>query len=97
MATPSSPATSRRASSSWTGPAAASVEREGRRRERQLQTLAPELRAQAVLDQDRDDARSEAYLRLFGVLLGGIGLATALNETASAVARYLRSEPPANP
>jgi hypothetical protein len=50
-------------------------------------------RAQWVQDRDREDAGSEAYLHLFGVLLGGIGLGGALLEAAYLGAQYSRSRP----
>ena len=40
-----------------------------------------------------EDARSEAYLRLFGVLLGGVGLGIALFEAAYVCARSSRHCP----
>ena len=42
---------------------------------------------------DRDDARSEAYLRLFGVLLGGFGFGMALFEAAHVCTRASRHCP----
>ena len=71
-------------------PSAAAVARDARWRERQLQTVPAEQRAQWVEDRDNEDANSQAYLRLFGVLVGGLGLAMALRETAYLNARYSR-------
>jgi hypothetical protein len=75
-------------------PSAAGVARESRWREQQFQGVAPEERAQAILDRDRADARGEAYLRLFGVFLGGLGLALALAETAYLCGQNARREAP---
>jgi hypothetical protein len=75
-------------------PSAASVERDTRERERQFAALAPDQRAQALRDRDIEDARSQAFLRLFGVLLGGLGFAMALHETAYVCAQYIRGSPP---
>lgn len=69
-------------------PSGSSLDRDRRARERYLETVPVEQRAQASLDRDREEARAESYLRLFGVLLGGLGLALALQETA-----YLVSHP----
>ena len=63
-------------------PSAAAVERDQRHRERMLQSVPVEERAKWVRDRDLQDGRSEAYLRLFGVLLGGVGFAGALFEAA---------------
>jgi hypothetical protein len=71
-------------------PTAAAVAREDRWRERQLQTIPAGQRLQWVEDRDTEDANSQAYLRLFGVLLGGLGFAAALRETAYLHARYSR-------
>jgi len=69
-------------------PSAASQEREGRRRERQMQTVAPEDRAQWIIERDIQDGRSQAYLRLLGVLVGGLGLAGAIVEAAYLSAHF---------
>ncbi len=74
-------------------PSAAAVEREARHRERLLQSVPAEERAEWVRARDRDDARSEAYLRLFGVLLGGVGFGIAMFETAYVCARSSRHCP----
>src|SRR4051794_5150097 len=51
-------------------------------RERMIKSM-PENQISAWIEyRDEADARSYAALRLFGVLLGGIGLAVALCETA---------------
>jgi hypothetical protein len=71
-------------------PSAAAVARDTRWRDRQLQTVPADQRAKWVEDRDNEDANSQAYLRLFGVLLGGLGLAMALRETAYLNARYSR-------
>jgi hypothetical protein len=69
-------------------PTAASLERDGRRRERQLQAVAIEERAQWMMDRDIEDGRSQAYLRLLGVLVGGLGLAGAIVEAAYLSAHF---------
>jgi hypothetical protein len=72
------------------GPSAASVARYERWRERQLQKLPPEERPQWVEQQDTDDARTQGYVRVMGVLVGGVGFAMALRETAYLLGRYGR-------
>jgi hypothetical protein len=74
-------------------PSAAAVERDARHRERLLQAVPVDQRGEWLRARDRDDARSEAYLRLFGVLLGGFGLAVALFEAAYVCARSSRHCP----
>jgi hypothetical protein len=64
------------------GPSAAAVARDARWRERQLQTIPRDQRAQWVEDRDIEDARTQAYVRLLGVLVGGLGFGAALRETA---------------
>src|SRR5208282_5860871 len=59
-------------------PSAAAVARDARWRERQLLTVPADRHAKWIEDRDTEDANSQAYLRLFGVLLGGLGLAMAL-------------------
>jgi hypothetical protein len=71
-------------------PSAAAMERNGRWRERQLQTIPADQRAKWIEERDAEDANSQAYLRLFGVLLGGCGFAAALREAAYINARYSR-------
>jgi hypothetical protein len=71
-------------------PSAAALERDARWRERHLQKVPADQRAQWVEDRDDVDARSQAYLRAFGVMLGGLGLAMALRETAYLSGRYGR-------
>ena len=71
-------------------PTAAATERDARWRERQLQKVPAERRDQWVEDRDNEDSHSQAYLRVCGVLLGGIGLSMALRETAYLVGRYSR-------
>jgi len=71
-------------------PSAAAVERDSRWRERQLRTVPADQRAQWVDGRDTEDANSQAYFRLFGVLLGGLGFAAALREAAYLNARYSR-------
>jgi hypothetical protein len=74
-------------------PSAAAVQRAARDRERLLQTIPAEERAEWARMRDVEDARSEAYFRLFGVLLGGVGLAVALFEAAYVCARSSRHCP----
>ena len=74
-------------------PSAAAVERDGRHRERMLQAVPTEERAEWLRARDLDDARAEAYLKVFGVLLGGIGFGVALFETAFVCARSSRHCP----
>jgi hypothetical protein len=71
-------------------PSTAALERDARWRERQLQKVPADQRAQWVEDRDNKDARSQASLRVFGVLLGGVGFAMALRETAYLCGRYGR-------
>ncbi|HYV34935.1 MAG TPA: hypothetical protein VE988_04470 [Gemmataceae bacterium] len=71
-------------------PTSAAVARDARWRERQLQTIQAEKRAKWIEDRDIEDANSQAYLRLFGVVLGGFGFAAALREAAYLNARYSR-------
>jgi hypothetical protein len=71
-------------------PSAAAEARNARWRERQLQPMPADQRAQWVEARDTEDANSQAYMRLFGVLLGGLGFAAALRETAYLLTRYSR-------
>src|SRR5262245_21280965 len=71
-------------------PSTEAVARNARWRERRLQAVPVEQRAQWIEDQDVADARPYAYLRLSGVLMGGLGLAAALRETAYLFGRYSR-------
>src|SRR5947207_405572 len=71
-------------------PSAAQMERSTRWRERQLQKVEANQRAQWIEDRDAEDATSQAYLRLFGVLMGGCGFAAALREAAYLCGRYCR-------
>jgi hypothetical protein len=74
-------------------PSGSSLERDARARERHLQALPEAERPQASLDRDRTEARAEAYLRLFGVLLGGLGLALALLDAAHLAGRPRQEVP----
>jgi hypothetical protein len=74
-------------------PSSGGVERDARFRERQLQSVPTEERAEWLRTRDLDDARDEAYVRLFGVMIGGIGFAMALFETAYVCARFSRHCP----
>jgi hypothetical protein len=71
-------------------PTPAAVARDARWRERQLQTIPANKQAQWIDERDTEDSRAQAYLRLFGVLLGGLGFAAALRETAYLSGRYGR-------
>jgi hypothetical protein len=71
-------------------PSAAALERDARWRERQLQKLPADQRAQWVEERDGVDSRSQAYLRACGVLLGGLGFAMALREAAYLSGKYGR-------
>lgn len=66
------------------------TDRNNRWREKQLQTVPINQRGQWVEDQDAEDSRTYASLRLFGVLLGGLGLTGVLHETAYLIGRYVR-------
>ena len=74
-------------------PSAGSVARNARWRERQLQTVPAHQRADWIYDQDLQDARNEAYVKVFGVVLGGLGLGGALLEAAYLCALYGRHDP----
>lgn len=74
-------------------PSAGALERDGRQRERLLQSVPTQDRADWLRQRDIDDAQSEASLRMFGVLLGGFGLAMALFEAAYVCARASRHCP----
>jgi hypothetical protein len=71
-------------------PSAAQVERSARWRERQLQNVEPSQRVHWIEARDSEDASSQAYLRLFGVILGGAGFAAALREAAYLCGKYCR-------
>jgi hypothetical protein len=74
-------------------PSAAAVERDIRHRERQIKSVPVEEQTEWLRARDIADGRAEAYLRLFGVLLGGIGLGIALYEMAYVIAQYNRRCP----
>jgi hypothetical protein len=71
-------------------PTTAQTERNARWRQRQLLRLPIEQHAQWIEDQDAEDSRTQGYVRLSGVVLGGLGLSMALRETAYATGRYCR-------
>ncbi len=71
-------------------PSTAAVARDARWRERQLLDIPIEQQAKWIEARDNEDSSSQAYLRLCGVLIGGLGLAMALRETAYLNARYSR-------
>ena len=72
------------------GPSPAGIARDARWRDRQLKTVPADEHDQWLEDRDIKDASSQAYLRLSGVLMGGLGLAAALRETAYLSGRYGR-------
>jgi hypothetical protein len=71
-------------------PSAAWVDREARWRERRLQAVPADEHAKWVEDRDLEDARSQAYVRALGVLIGGVGFAVSLREAVYLGARYGR-------
>ncbi len=73
-------------------PSVSSEARASRWRERQLQNIPSDQHARWIDDQDTIDSNTQAYQRLFGVMLGGTGLAMALRETAFLTAKYGRAE-----
>ncbi len=74
-------------------PSAAEVTRQSRARERAWQGMnRTEQRLSEEASRDQQDTRNENLLRLFGVLLGGIGFACALHEAAYIVARFNRGK-----
>jgi hypothetical protein len=74
-------------------PSPAGVERGVRQRERLLQAVPVEERAEWLRLRDLDDASSEAFLRFFGVILGGVGMGMAIFEGAYVSARSSRHCP----
>ncbi|HWY87681.1 MAG TPA: hypothetical protein VNX28_13195 [Gemmataceae bacterium] len=71
-------------------PSPEAVARDARWRDHKLEQIPTNQRAQWIEDRDIQDAGTRAYLRLFGVLMGGTGFAMALRETAYLNARYSR-------
>jgi hypothetical protein len=71
-------------------PTAASVERDVRSRDEEAKTIPADKRDQWVRDQDSASAKAEAYFRIFGILLGGIGIGAGLHEAAYLFAKYSR-------
>jgi hypothetical protein len=71
-------------------PSAASVERGIRSREQDIKAVPVDRREQWSQDRDLENARGEAYFRIFGVLVGGIGLGAALHEAAFLFGLYAR-------
>jgi hypothetical protein len=71
-------------------PTVASVERDVRSREWDVKSVPPEKRDQWVYDRDVESAKAEAYFRIFGILLGGIGIGAGLHEAAYLFAKYSR-------
>jgi hypothetical protein len=85
------------------GPSVAGMQRNDRHRERMLQAVPAQERAEWIRLRDLDEGSSEAALRVFGILLGGIGFGMALFEAAYVCARSSRhcpldsTEPSATP
>jgi hypothetical protein len=71
-------------------PSPAAVARNDRWRERQLQAVPADERPRWIEERDLEDGRTQAYVRLLGVLIGGGGFAGALRETAYLVGKYSR-------
>ncbi len=71
-------------------PSPAAIARDIRWRERQLAKIQADQKAQWIEDRDNEDASSRAYMRIFGVMMGGAGFAMALREAAYLNARYSR-------
>ena len=71
-------------------PSPSAMQRDARWRERKLQSIKADEREKWIDDRDIEDSRSHAYLRLFGVVMGGTGFAMALREAAYLNARYSR-------
>ena len=74
-------------------PSAGALERESRDRERLLQSVPVESRAEWVRSRDLEVGRSEGYIKLSGVLIGGVGFGMALFEAAYVCARSSRHCP----
>ncbi len=72
------------------GPSPAGEARRMRERERELQSLPVEDHPRRIAEQDIDDAKTAAAIRLMGVLIGGLGFAAAMRETAYLSGRYGR-------
>jgi hypothetical protein len=71
-------------------PTAASVERGVRSRDQDIKTVPADRRDQWSQDRDLENARGEAYFRIFGILIGGIGIGAALHEAAYLFGHYAR-------
>jgi hypothetical protein len=71
-------------------PTASQIGRDARWQMRQLETVPAADKAQWIADHDNQSSESEASVRLFGVFLGGIGMAGALLESAYLCARFVR-------
>ena len=72
------------------GPSPAGEARRMRERERQLLTIPVEEHSQWIRERDDEDSKISAYMRLLGVLIGGMGFAAAMRETAYLSGRYGR-------
>jgi hypothetical protein len=71
-------------------PTAASVERGARSRAQDIKTIPADRRDQWDQERDIESARAEAYFRIFGVLVGGLGIGAALHEAAYLFGHYAR-------
>ena len=71
-------------------PTPAAMERDAHWREQQLRSVPADQREKWIEDRDDEDAHSQAYARICGILLGGVGFSMALRETAYLVGRYSR-------
>ncbi len=72
------------------GPSPAGEARRMRERERELLTIQAEEHPRRIKEQDEDDSKTAAAIRLLGVLIGGMGFAAAMRETAYLSGRYGR-------
>ena len=71
-------------------PSAASIEREARRRQRLLQEVPAAELDQWIRDRDLEDGRIQAYVKLLGALVGGLGLAGVVVEAVYLSAHFRR-------
>jgi hypothetical protein len=71
-------------------PSQSAVARGVRWRARQLEAVPAAEREKWIAERDNEDSSAEAAVRVFGVLLGGLGLGGALLETAYLGGRFVR-------
>ena len=74
-------------------PSLGAVGRADRRRELEIKAVSPEQRSDWIQTRDLENANSEAAYRLAGVMIGGIGFAIAMFETAYICSRMSRHCP----